>query len=157
MINALDVANLMACQIELELKNRGMKFEKDLLDTSIVTPRNSNVLRLQQLYVTLEARISDRTMSLEDYHSKIITPMAALLGIKLARPVPFKSYKLEILHGVVEAVMGQSEHLYVRLVTDYCIKIDALITRFDMLIEWADVPWNEYNFDTHFRTVIHAN
>lgn len=68
----------------------------------------------------------------------MVLPWAKELAIKLARPFPIKFYKMELPQNVHEVAEGSYRGVLVRMVTDYSIQTDQLVTRFDCVVEWME-------------------
>ena len=68
----------------------------------------------------------------------MVLPWAKELAIKLARPFPIKFYKMELPLNVHEVAEGSYKGVLIRMVSDYSLQTDQLVTRFDCIVEWME-------------------
>jgi hypothetical protein len=128
---APDVANVLAQAVADELTQRGMLFD-----------RCSDRPEGEVYQVTFDTIWStkERSQDLSIQQHDNIRRWAVELGIKLARPFKLLTFPLECPRTLHEAAIGSTAGLCLRLVTDYHIGSDSLITRLDVGVQWIGAP-----------------
>ena len=151
MLTPQEVIDRLAALVSMEIKGRDLiaqynsdqnlkaQFRKDPTWQCFGELEREN--GLHQLSVVVPYNTHDRTLSMEAFQKKCLSPVAIELGLKLVRSKDFEivMFDLELPKGCHESVRGRSGAVSIRLVTDYNIEYDAFFTRYDLLCRWNEI------------------